>query len=90
MTCSRCDFSSADLIIRNSLFWICGQWHYEQAEVEAYVQMAQAEFDPDLVTVRMDQIGGTKFTEPPLPVAEIRSAATLAKRMVSLMACALP
>ena len=29
--------------------------------------MAQAEFDPDLVTVRMDQIGGAKFTEPPLP-----------------------
>jgi hypothetical protein len=29
--------------------------------------MAQAEFDPDLVTVRMDQIGGAKFAEPPLP-----------------------
>jgi hypothetical protein len=49
-----------------------------------------APFDPDLVTVRMDQIGGAKFTEPLLPVAEIRSSATSAKRMVSLMACALP
>jgi Uma2 family endonuclease len=28
---------------------------------------------PDLVVVRMDQIGGAKFTEPPLLVAEIRS-----------------
>jgi hypothetical protein len=27
----------------------------------------QTEFDPDLVVVRMDQIGGAKFTEPPLP-----------------------
>jgi hypothetical protein len=52
--------------------------------------MAQAEFDPDLVTVRMDQIGGAKVTEPPLPVVEIRSPTTPAKRMVSLMACALP
>jgi hypothetical protein len=52
--------------------------------------MAKASFDPDLVTVRMDQTGGAKFTEPPLPVAEIRSSATPAKRMVSLMACALP
>ena len=71
-------------------FWICGQWHYEQAEVEAYVQMAQARFDPDVVTVRMDQIGGAKFTEPSLPVVEIRSPTTPAKHMVSLMACALP
>jgi Uma2 family endonuclease len=28
----------------------------------------QTEFDPDLVVVRMDQIGGTKLTEPPLLV----------------------
>jgi hypothetical protein len=65
-------------------------WHYEQAEIEAYVQTAQARFDPDVVTVRMDQIGAAKFTEPSLPVVEIRSPATPAKRMVSLMACALP
>ena len=31
----------------------------------------QTEFDPDLVVVRMDQIGGAKFTEPPLLVVEI-------------------
>ena len=59
--------------VRPAAFWICGQWHYEQAEVEAYIQMAQAPFDPDLVTVRMDQIGDTKFTEPLLPSVEIRS-----------------
>jgi hypothetical protein len=52
--------------------------------------MAQARFDPDLVTVRMDQIGGAKFTKPPLHIVEIRSPTTPAKRMVSLMACALP
>jgi Uma2 family endonuclease len=37
---------------------------------------SQIEFDPDLVVVRMDQIGGAKFTEPPLLVVEIRSAST--------------
>jgi len=36
----------------------------------------QTEFDPDLVVVRMDQIGGAKFTEPPLLVIEIRSSST--------------
>jgi Uma2 family endonuclease len=36
----------------------------------------QTEFDPDLVVVRMDQIGGAKFTEPPLLVIEIRSPST--------------
>src|SRR5579859_7971966 len=36
----------------------------------------QTEFDPDLVVVRMDQIGGAKFTEPPLLVVEIRSPTT--------------
>jgi Uma2 family endonuclease len=36
----------------------------------------QTEFDPDLVVVRMDQIGGAKFTEPPPLVAEIRSPST--------------
>jgi Uma2 family endonuclease len=36
----------------------------------------QTEFDPDLVVVGMDQIGGAKFTEPPLLVVEIRSPST--------------
>jgi len=36
----------------------------------------QTEFDPDLVVVRMDQIGGVKFIEPPLLVVEIRSPST--------------
>ena len=36
----------------------------------------QTEFDPDLVVVRVDQIGGAKFTEPPLLVIEIRSPST--------------
>ena len=36
----------------------------------------QTEFDPDLVVVRMDQIGGAKFTEAPLLVIEIRSPST--------------
>jgi Uma2 family endonuclease len=36
----------------------------------------QTEFDPDLVVVRMDQIGGAKFTEPPLLIIEIRSPST--------------
>ena len=36
----------------------------------------QTEFDPDLVVVRMDQIGGAKLTEPPLLVIEIRSPST--------------
>jgi Uma2 family endonuclease len=36
----------------------------------------QTEFDPDLVVIRMDQIGGAKFTEPPLLVVEIRSPST--------------
>lgn len=36
----------------------------------------QTEFDPDLVVVRMDQIGGAKFTKPPLLAVEIRSPST--------------
>jgi Uma2 family endonuclease len=36
----------------------------------------QTEFDPDLVVVRMDQVGGFKFTEPPLLVVEVRSPST--------------
>jgi len=36
----------------------------------------QTEFDPDLVVVRMDQVGGAKLTEPPPLVVEIRSPTT--------------
>jgi Uma2 family endonuclease len=36
----------------------------------------QTEFDPDLVVVRMDQVGGAKFTQPPLLVIEIRWPST--------------
>jgi Uma2 family endonuclease len=36
----------------------------------------QTELDPDLVVVCMDQIGGAKFTEPPLLVVEIPSPST--------------
>jgi Uma2 family endonuclease len=36
----------------------------------------QTELDPDLVVVRMDQVGGAKFTEAPLLVVEIRSPST--------------
>jgi Uma2 family endonuclease len=36
----------------------------------------QTEFDPDLVVVRIEQIGGAKFTGPPLLVIEIRSPST--------------
>ncbi|HLI41020.1 MAG TPA: Uma2 family endonuclease [Streptosporangiaceae bacterium] len=36
----------------------------------------QTEFDPGLVVVRMDQVGGAKCTEPPLLVAEVRSPST--------------
>jgi len=44
---------------------------------EPAVQLGpQTEFDPDLVVVRMDQIGGAKFAEPPLLVVEIRSPST--------------
>jgi Uma2 family endonuclease len=36
----------------------------------------QTEFDPDLVVVRLDEVGGAKFTEPPLLAVEIRSPST--------------
>ena len=36
----------------------------------------QMEFDPDLVVIRVDQVVGTKLTEPPLLVIEIRSPST--------------
>ncbi len=44
---------------------------------EPAVQLGpQTEFDPDLVVVRVDQIGGANFDEPPLLVVEIRSPST--------------
>jgi Uma2 family endonuclease len=36
----------------------------------------QTEFDPDLVVVDVDQIGGAKVTEPPALIVEIRSPST--------------
>jgi Uma2 family endonuclease len=35
-----------------------------------------SELDPDLVVVHLDEVGGAKFTTPPLLVAEIRSPST--------------
>jgi Uma2 family endonuclease len=44
---------------------------------EPAVQLTgQTEFDPDLVVVGMEQVGGAKFTEPPLLIAEVRSPST--------------
>jgi Uma2 family endonuclease len=44
---------------------------------EPAVQLGpQTEFDPDLVVVRLDQVGGAKFTAPPLLVVEVRSPST--------------
>jgi Uma2 family endonuclease len=34
------------------------------------------EFDPDIVVVRLEDVGGAKFTGPPLLTVEIRSAST--------------
>lgn len=36
----------------------------------------RTEFAPDIVVVRVDQVGGAKFTEPPLLAVEVRSPAT--------------
>jgi len=36
----------------------------------------QTEFDPDLVVVHLDEVGGAKFTEPPLLAVEVRSPST--------------
>jgi Uma2 family endonuclease len=36
----------------------------------------QTEFDPDIVVVRVDEVGGAKFTAPPLLVVEVRSPST--------------
>ena len=44
---------------------------------EPAVQLdAQTEFDPDLVVVPLDEVGGAKFTAPPLLVVEVRSPST--------------
>jgi Uma2 family endonuclease len=44
---------------------------------EPAVQLGpQTEFDPDLVVVRLDEVGGAKFTGPPLLVVEVRSPST--------------
>ena len=44
---------------------------------EPAVQLAeQTEFDPDVVVVSRDQLGGAKCTEPPLLVVEVRSPST--------------
>jgi len=34
------------------------------------------EFDPDIVVVRLDEVGGAKFWTPPLLATEIRSPST--------------
>ena len=36
----------------------------------------RTEFDPDLVVVRLDDVGDAKFTAPPLLVVEVRSPST--------------
>jgi len=44
---------------------------------EPAVQLSRdTEFDPDIVVVRLEDVGGAKFTEPPLLTVEIRSAST--------------
>lgn len=44
---------------------------------EPAVQLNDAtEFDPDIVVVPLDEIGGAKFCRPPLLVVEIRSPST--------------
>jgi Uma2 family endonuclease len=44
---------------------------------EPAVQLTpQTEFDPDIVVVRMEEIGGAKFTAPPLLIVELRSPST--------------
>jgi Uma2 family endonuclease len=44
---------------------------------EPAVQLTSTtEFDPDLVVVPIDEVGGAKFTAPPLLVVEVRSPST--------------
>ncbi len=54
---------------------LTGSWQVD-APQPAVELGPQTEFDPDLVVVRMDQIGGAKSTAPPLLVVEIRSPST--------------
>jgi Uma2 family endonuclease len=42
----------------------------------AVLMAEQTEFDPDIVVVSRDQLGGAKCTEPPLLVVEVRSPST--------------
>jgi Uma2 family endonuclease len=47
------------------------------ALAEPAVQLTSTtEFDPDLVVVPIDVVGGAKFTDPPLLVIEVRSPST--------------
>jgi Uma2 family endonuclease len=44
---------------------------------EPAVQLSgNTEFDPDVVVVRQEDVGGAKFTTPPLLIVEIRSPST--------------
>jgi Uma2 family endonuclease len=44
---------------------------------EPAVQLTSTtEFDPDLVVVRIEEVGGAKLTDPPLLVVEVRSPST--------------
>ena len=44
---------------------------------EPAVQLSdQTEFDPDIVVVRREHVGGAKVTEPPLLAVEVRSPST--------------
>ena len=45
--------------------------------IEPAVQLSlRTEFDPDLVVVPLDEVGGAKFLTPPLLVVEVRSPST--------------
>jgi Uma2 family endonuclease len=45
--------------------------------VEPAVQLSElTEFDPDIVVVRRDEVGGAKFSTPPMLAVEIRSPST--------------
>lgn len=44
---------------------------------EPAVQLSgDTEFDPDVVVVRQQQVGGAKLTRPPILIVEIRSPST--------------
>jgi Uma2 family endonuclease len=45
--------------------------------IEPAVQLnVRTEFDPNLVVVPLDEVGGAKFTAPPLLVVDVRSPST--------------